>query len=102
MGGACRSTRRDEGRESAVSDLSFRGWRGGVNRLARIGVIITNTADEVLRKETLVLFSSDITLLSFVWVGIYAALGLYLSAAIPLTYQLSSVVNIAVFAKGKR
>ena len=102
MAGASRSTRRDEEHESAVSDFSVRSWRSRVNRLARVGVLPTDTPDEALRKETLVLFSSVITLLSFVWVGTYAALGLYLSAAIPFAYQLFSVVNIAVFAKRKR
>ena len=78
------------------------GLRGRVERLARVGVLPTDTRDEALRKETLVLFASVITLLSFVWVGTYAALGLYLSAAIPLTYQVFSVVSLAVFAKRKR
>jgi guanylate cyclase len=78
------------------------GWRDRVARLARVGVLPTDTPDEALRKETLVLFASVITVLSFVWVGTYAALGLYVSAAIPLAYQLSSVLNLAVFARRKR
>ena len=78
------------------------GWRGRVERLARVGVLPTDTHDEALRKETLVLFTSVVTLLSFIWVGTYAALGLYLSAAIPLAYQVFSVTNLALFAKRKR
>jgi len=49
-----------------------------------------------------VLFASCITLLSFIWVGTYWALGLYVSAAIPFAYQAVSAANLAVFAKTKR
>ena len=48
------------------------------------------------------LFASCITLLSFIWVGTYWALGLYVSAAIPFAYQAVSAANLAVFAKTKR
>jgi len=85
-----------------VQDTSLGGWRGQVERVARIGVLPTDSRDEALRKETLVLFASFTTLLSFLWVGTYWALGLYLSAAIPFAYQAVSVANLAVFAKTKR
>jgi guanylate cyclase len=65
-------------------------------------VLPTDSHDEALRKETLVLFASFITLLSFIWVGTYWALGLYASAAIPLAYQAVSVATLAVFWKTKR
>jgi guanylate cyclase len=39
--------------------------------------------------------------LAFVWVGTYAALGLWLSAAIPLAYQLASVASIYTFARSR-
>ena len=68
----------------------------------RIGVLPTDSCEEALRKETLVLFASVTTLLSFIWVGTYWALGLYLSAAIPFAYQAISVANLAVFAETKR
>jgi adenylate cyclase len=77
-------------------------WRGWTGRVARIGVLPTDSHEEALRKETLVLFASFMTLLSFIWVGTYWALGLYLSAVIPLAYQAVSVANLAVFAKTKR
>lgn len=82
--------------------FALEGLRGRVERLAQVGVLPTDTPEEALRKETLVLFTSVITLLAFVWVGTYAALGLYLSAAIPFAYQVFSVVNLAVFAKRKQ
>ncbi len=50
----------------------------------------------------LVLSSSLMAVLSFVWVGTYAVLGLWLSAAIPFAYQLASAVGIYVFARGRR
>jgi adenylate cyclase len=78
------------------------GWRGRIERFARIGVLSTDTRDEALRKEMLVLAAAFITLLSFVWVGTYGALGLYLSAAIPFAYQVISVVNLVLLAKTKR
>jgi adenylate cyclase len=61
-----------------------------------------DTPDEALRKETLVLSSAVITALAVVWVVSYSVLGLYLAAAIPFTYQVSSVVNLYLFARTKR
>jgi len=78
------------------------GWRGKLERLARIGVLPTDSREEALRKETLVLSAAFITFLAVVWVGTYWALGLYLSAAIPFAYQIVSVVNLSLFAKTKR
>src|SRR5947207_15275034 len=40
--------------------------------------------------------------LSFAWVGTYAALGLWLSAAIPLAYQVASAASIYTFARTRR
>jgi guanylate cyclase len=42
------------------------------------------------------------TSLSFVWVGTYAALGLWLPAAIPFAYQLASLASIYTFARTRR
>jgi adenylate cyclase len=65
-------------------------------------VLPTDSRDEALRKETLVLSAGVITLLSVVWVGTYSALGLYLSAAIPFAYQVVSIFNLAALARTKR
>ncbi|TML84157.1 MAG: adenylate/guanylate cyclase domain-containing protein [Actinobacteria bacterium] len=54
------------------------------------------------RKAVLVLSSSLMTSLAFVWVGTYAALGLWVSAAIPLAYQLASAASIYTFARTRR
>ena len=85
-----------------MSASASEGWRGRIDRFARIGVLPTDTRDESLRKETLVLAATFITLLSFVWVITYSALGLYASAAIPFAYQIVSVANLILLAKTKR
>jgi len=65
-------------------------------------VLSTDSRDEALRKETLVLAAAFITALSVVWVATYWSLGLYLSAAIPFAYQAVSIVNLVVLARTKR
>ncbi|MDP9343916.1 MAG: adenylate/guanylate cyclase domain-containing protein [Actinomycetota bacterium] len=62
----------------------------------------SDSREEALRKETLVLSAAVITALAVVWVGTYWALGLYLSAIIPFAYQVVSVVNLVVLARTKR
>ncbi|HEX6666545.1 MAG TPA: adenylate/guanylate cyclase domain-containing protein [Solirubrobacterales bacterium] len=48
------------------------------------------------------LSASLMTAFAFVWVGTYAILGLWLSAAIPLVYQLASGVSLYTFARTRR
>jgi len=55
-----------------------------------------------VRKEVLTLSSSLMASLAFVWVGTYAALGLWLPAAIPFGYQLASAASIYAFARTSR
>src|SRR3989441_11822682 len=78
------------------------GWRSRVERLAKIGVLPTDSRDEALRKETLVLAAAFTTALSVLWVATSLALGLYSSAAIPFVYQLVSIVTLVVLARTKR
>src|SRR6266498_2394964 len=73
-----------------------------VRRLTSLGRMATDTPEEALRKETLVLSAVVITVLAVVWVASYWALGLHLSAAIPLAYQVISIANLVVFARTKR
>ena len=83
--------------------MSLGGWATtAVRRVAAAGALPTDTPEERLRKSALVLSSLLISALSFVWVGTYAALGLWRSALIPLGYQVASVVGLAYFAKTKR
>jgi guanylate cyclase len=78
------------------------GRRGGLGRLARIGVLASDTREQALRKETLVLAATTITTLAVVWVATYWVLGLYVSAAIPFAYQVISIVSLIVLARTKR
>ena len=73
-------------------------WR----RLAEIGALPTDSEELRLRKKVLVLSSLLIGCLAFAWVGTYAALGLWVSAAIPLAYQIASTIGLIVFARTRR
>ncbi len=55
-----------------------------------------------VRKAVLVLSSTLMASLAFVWVVTYAALGLWVSAAIPFAYQVASAASIYTFARTRR
>lgn len=76
----------------------FSGWAGG---LSRIGLEPSDSHAERARKGALTLSAVTISLLAFVWVGTYAALGLWLTAAAPLAYQLVTLASILTFARTK-
>jgi adenylate cyclase len=83
--------------------MGFRDWAStAVGQAAAAGSLPSDTPDERLRKSALVLSSLLITIFSFIWVGTYAALGLWRSALIPLAYQVASLVGLAFLAKTKR
>src|SRR5258708_7370501 len=73
-----------------------------VTRLARAGTLPGDSGDELLRKNTLTITACLVTLLAFVWVGIYGYLGIWLSALIPLAYQVAVVISLAIFFATKR
>jgi len=73
-----------------------------LRRLTDLGVLPSDPEDVRLRKAVLTLSSALMATLAFVWVGTYAVLGLWLSAAIPLAYQLASAVSIYTFARTRR
>jgi adenylate cyclase len=73
-----------------------------LERLARIGALPSDSDELQLRKEVLTLSSALMASLSCVWVGTYAALGLWLPAAIPFAYQLASAASIYTFARTRR
>src|SRR5439155_2055157 len=90
-----------------VEEALHRGpvWRrlpGWLQRLTSIGALPSDTEEIRLRKAVLTLSASLITTLAFVWVGTYAALGLWMSAAIPLAYQVASAASIYTFARTRR
>jgi adenylate cyclase len=86
-----------------VQRVSFRGWASTVvGRTAAVGSQPSDTPDERLRRSALVLSSLLIIILSLVWVGTYAALGLWRSALIPFAYQVASLVGLGFLARTKR
>jgi adenylate cyclase len=83
--------------------MRFREWATtAIGRAGTVGSLPSDTPDEGLRKSGLVLSSLLITVLSFVWIGTYAALGLWRSALIPFAYQVASLVGLAFFARTRR
>src|SRR5258708_10211410 len=74
-------------------------WARG---LARAGTLPGESGDELLRKSPLTITACLVTLLAFVWVGIYGYLGMWLSALIPLAYEVAVVISLAIFFATKR
>ena len=72
------------------------GW---VQRLAEIGALPSDSEELRVRKSVLILSSTMMTSLAVVWVATYAVLGLWVSVAIPLAYQLASAASIYTFAR---
>ena len=70
-----------------------------LRRLTELGSLPSDSEEFRLRKSVLVLSSSLMATLACIWVGTYAVLGLWLSAAIPFVYQLASALSIYTFAR---
>jgi adenylate cyclase len=68
-------------------------------RLAGIGTLPSDAPELRLRKGVLTLSSTLIASLACVWVATYATLGLWVSAAIPFTYQLASAAAVYTFTR---
>jgi class 3 adenylate cyclase len=68
-------------------------------QLSQLGALPSDPEELRVRKAVLVLSSTLMAGFATVWVGTYAALGLWLSAAIPLAYQIASVASIVTFAR---
>jgi adenylate cyclase len=75
------------------------GW---LQRLMEIGTLPEDSDELRVRKAVLVLSATLMASVATVWVATYAALGLWLSAAIPFVYQLASAASIAAFARSRR
>jgi len=73
-----------------------------LRRLTALGALPTDSRELRLQKTVLVLSSTLMATLSFAWVGTYAALGLWVSAAIPFAYQLATAVSLWTFARTRR
>ncbi len=86
-------------RDNSRVKATIRRW---TDRLAAAGALPGDPPEERLRKATLMLSSIGVTILATVWVATYAALGLWVSAAVPLAYQVLSLLDIAVFLRTRR
>jgi adenylate cyclase len=73
-----------------------------LRRLTTLGSLPSDSEELRLRKSVLVLSSTLMLTFSFVWVGTYAVLGLWVSAAIPFAYQLASAASLWTFARTRR
>jgi class 3 adenylate cyclase len=73
-----------------------------LRQLAEIGALPSDAEELRVRKSVLVLSSSLMASLAFIWVATYVALGLWVSAAIPFAYQLASAASIFTFACTRR
>jgi adenylate cyclase len=69
---------------------------------SRSGVAPDDDEQERLAKAVITLAACLVAALSSVWVVIYFTLGLPVSAAIPLAYQVVSIGSLIAFAKTKR
>ncbi len=76
-----------------------RGLRRLVRRLATLGVRPGDSDLARLQKGALAISSVTVTVLAFIWVGVYLALDLPVSAAIPVAYQVVSVLGLIAFAR---
>ena len=73
-----------------------------MRRVGEIGAIPSDSADLRARKAVLVLSATLMASLTSVWVVTYAALGLWVPAAIPFAYQLASAASLYTFARTRR
>jgi len=73
-----------------------------IERAANAGALPGDSGEARLRKASLVLSALLITALSFVWVILYFAKGLPLSASIPLAYQVITLASLVAFFRTKR
>ena len=71
------------------------------NCLAGIGVLPGDPPEVRLRKAVLTLAAVIISVLAVYWVGMYLALGLRVSAAIPFIYQVVSAAGLIHFLRAK-
>jgi adenylate cyclase len=73
-----------------------------LQRLLELGALPSDSDELRLQKAVLVLSSTLMATLSFVWVITYASLGRWLPAAIPFAYQVATAVSIVTFARARR
>src|SRR5438094_8502537 len=73
-----------------------------IARMAAAGVRPSDSDEERLYKATLSLTTGLISLAGVVWAGMYAALGLYRGAVIPLAYSVLSAITLPLAVASDR
>jgi class 3 adenylate cyclase len=73
-----------------------------VQHLVTIGVLADDPEEERLRKASLTLTATLVSVLAVIWVATYSVLGLYVSAAIPFGYQVISIGSLVGLARTGR
>ena len=74
-------------------------FRREVDRIAQLGVSGRDTTEERTYKEAVNLSALIMSVLACFWVVTYALLGLWLSAAIPFTFQLITLAGFIFLAR---
>ncbi len=90
---------RDAARRAALWTDRLPRWS---QRFAELGATPEDSEDVRLDKAMFTLIAGLIAAMAFAWVGIYLAVGLPQSAAIPFGYQLAVVASLAWFSRTKR
>jgi adenylate cyclase len=75
---------------------TLRMW---AERLAIIGVRSEDSDTVRIQKVTLTLAAITVSVLAVVWVLVYLSFGLGVSAVIPFSYQVASVLSLVAFAR---
>jgi adenylate cyclase len=90
-------------RPSAASRASIAAsLRDRAAAYARIGWVHGDDLDLIVRKQTLTIAATTVTILATGWTVTYLALGLPQAAAIPFIYQVVSVLSLVLFARTRR
>jgi len=73
-----------------------------VGSLANAGLGPDDPEEEALRRQALIMMALGIDVLSVIWVATYLSLDLYVSALIPLAYQVITTAGLVVLARTGR
>lgn len=73
-----------------------------LDRIASIGADPMDPPELAIQKRSLAISTTLSSTIACVWVGSYWAMGLIITAAVPLIYQVVSVINLVVFSRTRR
>lgn len=82
----------------ALRSSNQQGW---LEKLGEAAIDPNDSPELRLKKALLLLASGLVSVGAFVWVGIYALLGLKVSTSIPLGYQVASALLLVYFLRTK-